>query len=393
MKRYGNLWPQTTSFENLLIASRKARKGKRFKEETARFELNLEKELLRLQRELTEKTYKHGGYRDFFIYDPKMRLISAAPYRDRVVHHALCNVIEPIFDRGFIFDSYACRSSKGTHKAVDRYTEFARKNTYVLKCDIQKYFQSIDHEFLLDAVSRKIKCPDTLWLIRKIIGTRKDRKVVLYFPGDDMFTPVERPKGIPIGNLTSQFFANVYLDGFDHFVKERLKRRYYIRYVDDFVVFGNDKKRLSEIKAQTETYLEALRLRLHERKCRVYRVADGVPFLGYRVFPTHRLLNKENALGMRRRLKKMTRQYRKGEIPLEKVDQRIKSWIGHARHADTWLLRERLFSAAVFQGGGAKRGSRGRVEQQPEQRALRQSEQQQPEQPEQQCRISYLQDM
>lgn len=363
MKRYGNLYHQIICFENLLQASLKARKRKRFKEQTARFELNLEKELISLQRELTAKTYKHGIYRDFFIYDPKMRLISAAPYRDRVVHHALCNIIEPIFDRTFIFDSYACRKNKGTHKAVDRYTAFSRKNTYVLKCDIQKYFQSIDHEILVNAVSRKIKCPDTLWLIREIIKTRKDHNVIFYFPGDNLFTPIERPKGIPIGNLTSQFFANVYLDGFDHFIKEQLKCRHYIRYVDDFVVFGNDKKQLLEIKTQIEKYLASLRLKLHRRKCRVYRVTDGAAFLGYRIFPTHRLLKKENTLGMRRRLKKMTVQYRNEEISFEKVNQRIFSWIGHVRHADTWNLRGRLFSAAVFQRGEAKSDSRGFVEQ------------------------------
>ena len=234
----------------------------------------------------------------------------------------------------------------------------------MLKCDIQKYFHCIDHEILFDAVSRKIKCPDTLWLIREIIKTRKDKKVIFYFPGDNLFTPIKRPKGIPIGNLTSQFFANVYLDGFDHFVKEQLKCGQYIRYVDDFVVFGNDKKQLVEIKMQMEEYLTSLRLKLHKNKCRVYKVTDGAAFLGYRVFPTHRLLKKENTLGMRRRLKKMTVQYRDREISFEKVNQRIQSWIGHAGHADTWKLRERLFSDAVFQRGKAKSDSRGFVEQQ-----------------------------
>ncbi len=393
MKRHGNLYHQITSFENLLIASRKARKGKRFKDQTSRFELNLEKELLQLQQKLTAKTYKHGGYRDFFIFDPKMRLISTAPYRDRVVHHALCNIIEPIFDRTFIFDSYACRKDKGTHKAMDRYTEFARKNTYVLKCDIRKYFQSIDHEILFGAVSRKIKCPETLWLIREIIMTRKDKSVIHYFPGDDLFTPVERPKGIPIGNLTSQFFANVFLDGFDHFVKENLKCRCYVRYVDDFVVFNNDKNQLHEVKSQIEDYLKSLRLIIHRKKCRVYRVTDGAAFLGCRIFPTHRLLNKQNVLGMRRRLKKMTQQYQNGEISLKKINQRIQSWIGHAKHADTWHLRERVFSGVAFQRGEAKNASRGFLEQQPEQRALWEPQQQPPEQQEQQYWFSLLQDM
>jgi len=142
VKTYRNLFDQIASFENLLRAARKAQLGKRFKESTALFNLNLEKELLYIHKSLLDRTYRHGAYQDFFVFDPKMRLISAAPYRDRVVHHALCNVIEPIFERSFIHDSYACRKGKGSHDAVRRYTEFARKNRYVLKCDIQKYFQS-----------------------------------------------------------------------------------------------------------------------------------------------------------------------------------------------------------------------------------------------------------
>ena len=143
-----NLFNDITSFDNIVLAAHKAQKGKRFKTSTLMFNLNLEKELLSIQEELEHQTYKHGGYNDFFIYDPKRRLISAANYRDRVVHHALCNIIEPLFDKTFIYDSYACRTGKGTHAAVDRYTRFARKNKYVFKCDIQKYFSSIDHEIL-----------------------------------------------------------------------------------------------------------------------------------------------------------------------------------------------------------------------------------------------------
>lgn len=393
MKRYGGLYDHISSFENLLRASRKARRGKRFRPQTARFELNLEKELLRLHRELKHQTYQHGGYRDFFVYDPKMRLISAAPYRDRVVHHALCQIIEPIFDRTFIYDSYACRQGKGVHRAVNRYTQFCRKNRYVLKCDIRKYFPSVDHEILLEAVTKKIKCPQTLWLVRQIIATRDDKSAAFYFPGDDLFTPFTRCKGIAIGNLTSQFFANVYLNGFDHFVKETLGCRYYIRYVDDFVVFGNDKRELNEIKRQIVVFLQSLRLKLHRNKCRVYRVAEGAAFLGYRIFPTHRLLKKDNTLKMRRRLKKMSAQYHAGQLSLENVNQRIQSWIGHASHADTWHLRRRMFANTIFQRDRAKSAARGFVEQQPEQRALRQPQQEPPEQPEQQCGISLLQDM
>jgi retron-type reverse transcriptase len=365
VKTYKNLFDRITSFDNLLLASENAQIGKRFKESTANFNLNLEKELLKLQVELKQMTYKHGGYRDFFIYDPKKRLISAAPYRDRVVHHALCNIIEQLFDKTFIYDSYACRKGKGTHKAVDRYTEFSRKNKYVLKCDLQKYFQSIDHEILFEIISEKIKCEKTLWLIKEIIGSRNDKSYIFYFQQDNLFTPCHRKKGIPIGNLTSQFFANVYLNGFDHFVKKELGVKYYIRYVDDFVLLDNFKERLHEAKKKIEEYLDKLRLKLHWRKSRVYRVKDGINFLGYRIFPTHRLLKKENALKMRRRLKELNRQYGDGSITFEKIHQSIQSWIGHASHADTYHLRSRLLGSMVFQRGETRGASRRLMEQQP----------------------------
>jgi retron-type reverse transcriptase len=350
VKTYKDLYDKITAFENLLRAAQKAQKGKRFKEACAVFNLDLEKELLRLQRGLIDQSYRHGRYRDFLVYDPKQRLISAAPYRDRVVHHALCNVIEPLFDRSFIDDTYACRKGKGTHAAVNRYSRYARKFRYVLKCDIQKYFQSIDHEILCGIVERKIRCARTLWLIREIVGSRSDTNWPFYFAGDDLFTPLQRRRGIPIGNLTSQFFANVYLDGFDHFVKEGL-RLPYIRYVDDFVAFGNEKERLQQANQSMIDFLASLRLKVHPKKCRTHRVSEGVRFLGYRIFPTHRLLSKDNALRMRRRLKKMRALYQEGEIPLTRVHQSIQSWIGHASHADTYRVRSRILGSVVFQRG------------------------------------------
>lgn len=364
MKTHKDLYPRIVSFENLLLASRKAQRGKRFKSQTALFNLNLEKELLRLQEELLDGSYRHGGYTDFVIHDPKRRVISAAPYRDRVVHHALCNVIEPLFDRTFIFDTYACRRGKGTHAAVRRYSEFSKKNRYVLKCDVQKYFSSVDQKILIESISRRVRCGKTLDLISHIVGSREDRGQPVYFRGDDLFTPVERKKGIPIGNLTSQFFANVYLNGFDHFVKERLGCKYYIRYVDDWVVFDNNKGHLDDVKVRMEEYLENLRLKLHPNKCRVYRVDEGIRFLGYRIFPTHRLLPKDNVLRMRRRLKALSTAFEMGKVNLEGIRQSIMSWIGHAAHADTYRLRSRLLGEVAFQRGGAGEPARGLVEQQ-----------------------------
>lgn len=241
VKRYGNLWPQVIEFENLWKASRQAQQGKRFRESILAFNHDLEQNLLQLQEELRTKTYQPGAYHTFEITDPKPRLISAAPYRDRVVHHALCNVIVPLMERSFIDDSYANRVGYGTHRALKRFIQFARSSRYVLQCDIQKYFPSIDHVILKDKIRHKLKCQETLWLIDSIIDNGKVQNPILnYFPGDTLLTPLERPMGLPIGNLTSQFFANVYLNGLDHFVKESLQVSKYLRYVDDFLLFGND---------------------------------------------------------------------------------------------------------------------------------------------------------
>ncbi len=180
--------------------------------------------------------------------EPKPRKISAAPYRDRVVHHALCNVIVPIFERTFIADSYANRLGFGTHRALKRFTQFARSSRYILQCDIRKYFPSIDHEILKRLLRRKIKCADTLWLIDTIIDNSNEQEPVIeYFPGDGLLTPIERRRGLPIGNLTSQFFANIYLNGLDHFVKEQLRASKYLRYVDDFALFADDRNFLSDV--------------------------------------------------------------------------------------------------------------------------------------------------
>ncbi|KIX12978.1 RNA-directed DNA polymerase [Dethiosulfatarculus sandiegensis] len=378
MKSHKHLFEKITSFENLLEAARKAQKGKRFKPATARFNLDLEKNLLNIQAELHSGAYRHGSYQNFVIRDPKQRLISAAPYRDRVVHHALCNIIEPLFDKTFIHDSYACRKGKGTHAAMERYSRFARKNRFVLKCDIQKYFQSVDHEILLGMLSKKIRCPPTMALINEIIQSRVDNSIVQYFLGDDLFSPYQRLRGLPIGNLTSQFFGNLYLNGFDHFIKEQLRRHHYVRYVDDFVVFGNNSQELQGVSDCMVAYLSGLRLRLHPKKCRVYRTADGVSFLGFRIFPTHRLLDKGNALRMRRKLKRWQIMYADGDIDSEYIHPRIQSWVAHASYGNTHRLRKRLLEKTVFKRDEAENNVGRLVEQYGGERPLRQPQQQQP---------------
>lgn len=350
MKTHINLYDAVCSFENLLEAAKKVQKGKRRQANVARFNVNLENELIMLQHELLGKTYQPGSYNEFLIYEPKKRTISAAPYRDRVVHHALCNVIAPLFERTFIFDSYANRLGKGTHKAILRYRDFARKNKYALKCDVAKYFPSVDLEILKVEIRRTIACPDTLWLIDRIIDCSNEQEPVLhYFPGDDLFTPVARRKGLPIGNLTSQFFANVYLNRFDHFVKEVLRCPFYLPYVDDSVVLGNDKYWLQEVKREMEKYLARLRLRLHENKCQIRRVEDGVTFLGFRVFPEFLLLQRDNVVRARRRLRRLQARYAVKEISFADATRAVHGWLGHASFGDTYRLREKLFETHLFQ--------------------------------------------
>lgn len=223
MKRHGNLWHEIIDADNLFLAAHKAAKGKRFQDNVLKFNAKLGDNIVKIRRELESQKYRPGSYRTFQIFEPKQRMISAAPFRDRVVHHALCNVIQPIFEKTFIFDSYANRKDFGTHKALRRFTDFARSSKYVLQCDIEKYFPSIDHTHLKNLIRRKIKCAETLWLIDKIIDNSNEQlERNIYFSGDDLFTPFERKRGLPIGNLTSQFFANVYLNHLDHFVKEKL---------------------------------------------------------------------------------------------------------------------------------------------------------------------------
>lgn len=349
MKRFGNLFDELTSFGNLDRAAHAAAKGKRFQSNVSEFLFDRERRLCRLQDELRSRSYLPGAYRTFEIFEPKRRMISAAPFRDRVVHHALCRVLERVFESTFIFDSYACRVGKGTHAALDRFQRFARQHRYVLQCDVQKFFPSVDHEILKRLIARKIKDGGVLWLADRIIDCSNDQETAAFlFPGDDLLTPLSRRRGLPIGNQTSQFFANVYLNPFDHFILERLKAGCYVRYVDDFAIFSNDQRWLSQVREQCVEFLIGLRLKLHPTKSVISRTQDGNRFLGFRVFPTHRLVARENLTRMRRRLRWMQEKFLSGELTAAEIRQRIISWIGHVCHADSFRLRERLFNEFSF---------------------------------------------
>lgn len=357
MKRYGNLWPQIIAFANLLQAARQAQRGKRFQASVLQFNYSLESQLIALQTELTTQTYQPGPYTTFNIYDPKHRLISAAPYRDRVVHHALCNIIQPLFERTFIADSYANRLGYGTHRALRRFIHFSRTTPYVLQCDIQKYFPSIDHALLKAILRRKIKCPETLWLLDTIIDhSNPQLPVHHFFPGDTLLTVLEGRRGLPIGNLTSQFFANVYLNGFDHFIKEQLKIKQYIRYVDDFALFHQDRNVLVAARQALEDELAQLRLRIHPVKSQLFATRVGANFLGFRILPQGEAYPKPVKLRIRnhnlrrgkRRLKQLQADYACGKIDFQRLDASIQSWLAHLNQADTWHLRQQIFADLVF---------------------------------------------
>lgn len=349
MKRYGNLWPAITDFNNLFQAAKQAQRGKRFRANVLAFNFGLEHELFTLQTELRNQTYQPGKYRTFEIWDPKPRLISAAPYRDRVVHHALCNIITPLLERAFIADTYANRVGYGTHRALQRFTHWAHAYRYCLQCDIQKYFPSIDHSILKDLMRQQIKCPETLWLIDRIIDASNEQEPVIeYFPGDDLLTPVLRRKGLPIGNLTSQFLANLYLSPFDHFVKRQLKLKHYLRYVDDFAAFSNDRQELADAKAAMEYYLATLRLKMHPVKSQLFETGYGANFVGFRVLPDRIRVRNDNLRRARKRLKQLQQAYEAGEITLKPLTQRLQSWEAHLLHGDTYRLRRSVFDATVF---------------------------------------------
>lgn len=344
------MFAELTSWSNLLLAYRKAAKGKRGKPGAALFEYRLEDNLLQLQRELRQGVYRPGGYISFHVHDPKRRLISAAPFGDRVVHHALCNIIEPLFERSFIADSYANRVGKGTHRARDRCQQFARKFRFVLQVDVRQYFPSIDHAILAQLLQRKIADPRVLNLCRQILesgtGVLGSEYDMVYFAGDDLLAAI-RPRGLPIGNLTSQFWANVYLNPIDHFIKRELGCKGFVRYVDDLLLFDNDKNTLWHWKERLVKRMAGQRLTLH-RGAHPRPVSEGVPFLGFVIYPERRRLKRRKVVYYQRQFKRLRKAYMKGQIQLDVMSRSVAGWINHTRYANTIGLRKALLSKPIL---------------------------------------------
>lgn len=335
MKRIKNLYENVYQFDTLHRAYLRARRVKRHVPEVLHFERDLEGELIQLQNELIWRTYRTGPYHTFYVHEPKRRLVAALAFRDRVVQHALVEQLEPIYEARFIDHSYACRNGKGAHAGADQLQHWMRVmqrnhgRMYALKADIRQYFASIDHDALKRILARKIGCPPTLELCFEII---------------DSWCP-----GLPIGNLTSQLWANVYLHELDLFAKHELRARHYLRYMDDFCILHPDKAVLNRMLAKTSDFLEAeLCLDLNQ-KTQIFPIGPrAVDFLGYRIWPTHRKLRKRSIVRVRRRMKKLKQLYASGLVDLSKVKRHISSWLGHAQHADSYRTRRGILGAAVF---------------------------------------------
>jgi len=339
MKRHKHLFERFCTLENLFAASREALKGKRCKPPVARFFAEQEKEVVALVSELREERYAHGRYHYFTIHEPKERVVAAAPFRDRVVHHAIVRMIEPIFEKRFIPDSFACRVGKGTHAALRRASEFARRYRFALKCDVAKYFPSIDHEILLALLRRAIGDERLLQVIETVLASHSDG-VEQEWSGGDLLTVKLRPRGLPIGNLTSQFFANVYLNELDHFVKHSLRVRGYVRYVDDFLLFGDERERLRECGLAIRQKLAELRLRINPDKYRLLPTRHGVDFVGFVSFADgRRRVRKANVRAFERRLRWQLWQARQGKIPMKRVGVSVRSWAAHAAGRDWKWVR------------------------------------------------------
>ncbi len=265
-----------------------------------------------------------------------------------MVHHALCQIIEPIWEKRFIHHSYACRIGKGVHRALNQAQTWVRRYRYAFHGDIIKYFPAIDLQILSSLLLRRITDPQTAWLIEQIIengaGVQAAETPHILFPGDDLLA-LTRPRGLPIGNLTSQFWANVYLHELDMFVKHELKCSPYLRYMDDFVLFADDKRQLQAWHTAIRDFLgQRLRLALHPQKSVIFPTRVGLDFCGFRLFATHRRLRRSSIRRFIRRFKQQRVAYQQGELTLPELHRSTRSWIAHAAHGDTWRLRQHIFN-------------------------------------------------
>lgn len=324
VNRLNHTYNDIISIENLLLSWEEFLNGKRKRKDVIEFSTHLMDNILQLHSELKEKTYQHGTYYPFKISDPKPRDIHKANVRDRLVHHALYRILYPYFDRQFIFDSYSCRLNKGTHRAIERFKAFADKvshnytrTVWVLKGDIRKFFANIDHQILKNILIQRIEDNDILWLLGQTINS--------------FDTSGKKSVGLPLGNLTSQLFVNIYMNEFDQFLKRNLKVKYYIRYADDFIILSEDKFYLENLVFKISEFLETkLRLSLHPDKLFIKTLASGVDFLGWVQFSYHRIPRSSTKRRMFKNLK------------VSHSKETLASYFGLLSHGNTYKLLEKM---------------------------------------------------
>jgi retron-type reverse transcriptase len=316
------------------LAWREFKKGKRNKPNVQEFEFNLEDNLFQLHRELKSKIYCPSHYTSFCIQDPKLRRIHKTCVRDRILHHAVFRILYPIFDKNFIFDSYSCRLNKGTHRAVNRLENFSRKlsknnnrNIFALKCDIRKFFNSIDQDILLGLIKQKIRDGNAIWLIEAIIRSFKK----------------ENRRGLPLGNVTSQLFANIYLDELDQFIGHKLKIRYYLRYCDDFVILGENRDYLTKIALLMIDFLrENLKLSLHAGKIIIRKYRQGIDFLGYVVLSHYRVLRTKTKRRIFKKIEIKKVQLENKLIAEKSFNQSLQSYFGVLKHCKGYKIKNKI---------------------------------------------------
>jgi len=333
MVKVNHIFEKIISLENLFLAWQEFKRGKRKKSDVMVFEFKLEDNLFKLHWQLKNNYYQHGAYQCFSICDPKPRRIHKASVRDRILHHAVFRVLYSIFDPMFISDSYSCRLNKGTHRGVARLEYFTKRagrhykdNCFVLKCDISKFFASIDHDILKHLIHRRISDSSALNLIDIII---------------DSYSKFENKKGLPLGNLTSQLFANIYLDELDKFIKHRLKARFYLRYTDDFIIVNQDENYLKRLIPDINEFLrQDLKLDLHPEKVMIRKLRQGIDFLGYVALPHYRVLRTKTKRRMFKKLKGKQAQFYSGEISRGSYEQARQSYFGILSHCNSYKLRQ-----------------------------------------------------
>lgn len=342
MRIWHSTYPKIISLENVFQAWEEFAKGKRKKVDVGLFERDLEDNLFALHKSLEDRTYKHGDYKSFYVRDPKVRHIHKACVKDRVVHHLVSKVLEEIFEPTFYAHSYSCRKEKGTHKAVNAFVKLSRKasknNTsrlFVLKCDVKKFFASIDHQVLLKILNSTIQDDEFLWLLQEIVYSFK--------------TETGNNHGMPIGNLTSQLFANIYMNPLDQYMKHELKVQYYIRYADDFVILSSDKEYLHDLLPKIEKFLQNnLRLSLHPNKVSINNYYLGVDFLGYVIFPNFILPRTKTKRRLLKKVYKRVQLVKQGKISVEKLDETVQSYLGYLSHANSFSFAQKLKNQIHF---------------------------------------------